>query len=160
MSKITILRNKCTNTINDEILLSIDNKKIDDINDISIDNGLHKFEISQFHIYNNKLFFFAALLTLFDLLINTVDAGYLPRRWGKYAKLEFELNVQDDVTLSIEMKRVRKNIICDQYCFETNNLYGFNVVTYEERSIFTVLGSITFWVTICTLLAFLVLIWF
>ncbi|MCV2231924.1 hypothetical protein [Paracholeplasma manati] len=160
MSKITVLRNKCTNTINDEILLSIDNKKIDDINDITIDNGLHRFEISQFHFYNNKFFFFAALLTLFDLLINTVDAGYLPRRWGKYAKLEFELNVTDDVTLSIEMKRVRKNIICDQYFFETNNLCGFNVVTYEERSIFTVLGAITFWVTICTLLTFIVLICF
>lgn len=158
MPNISFSVGKCTNTFNDETVIKIDKKKIVDVENVSIDVGKHEVEIEQIHMYNTKFFVFAVLFSLFDLLINSVDAGYLPRRWGKYAYLTFEVFIERDTKYEIVLTRKRTHLLCDSYILSLEDSSVNNVKAYEKRNVFTISGVVLFWGIIISLIAFVIAI--
>lgn len=149
MYTLKLKKNKCTKTINDEIIVKIDGKKHkSNPEEILMSEGLHNIEIEQFHMFDNYLFILTVIFSLFDLIINTVDAGYLPRRWGRKAYISFDINIKESKELYVTLSRKRQNILVDLYTLDINDTSCLNVIKRQKVTVFTITGTILFWIMI------------
>lgn len=155
MNSIRFRTNKCTDTINDEILVFVNGIMIEDKNKIELIDGTYSFRVQQFHLYDNKFFVLLAFFSIFDLFINAIDAGYLPRRWGRFAVADFELQVNNNLVVYVELQRERKNLFVDHYRICVESETSIDQDNYESRNSRTIVGTILFWSTILIGVVFL-----
>lgn len=153
-----INQSSCTNTINDEILVKINGEKIVEYKDFNLEDGRYTIEVEQMHLYNNKFFVFFALFTLLDLIINTVDAGYLPRRFGRYAYCKFDVIINKNEKFYINMSKKTKFLIYDKYLLNIQSKVKNEKINHSYKTnCFTILGTLCFWLILALLVLIIVL---
>lgn len=128
---------------NETLNIYIDGKKM--ISEpLMIESGRHEIIVEQQHILNSIYFLFGTFLMVFGFFAYATESAYLFRRWGRYAVCRLSIDVNKDDTVKIRIHRLKSWFLSDRYQITIQYKDTKSEKSVEKRSVYTILGTITF----------------